>query len=428
MSEILSEQEATGALEKQERRRSWPIYALFTGNTISYMGDMLTLLAIPWFVLQTTGSVVQAGVTGFFSTLPMVFSAFFGSVLVDRLGYKRTSVLGDVLNGLTVVLIPLLYHTIGLAFWQLLALVFVGGLLRSPADTARWSMVPDLAKLAGMRMERANAWNDGARRGANSLGAPLAGVLIALIGTSNLLWLDAASFIFSALLIGLSVPALRPEPTAPTERQPTRGYLADLREGIHFIRLDVVILTIILVVMVTNLLDSANFAVVEPAYIMQTFHSAIPLGMLVAAISGMAFVGTVIFGSIGHRFPRRLTFGICFTIGGALRFWALLVPSFPFMLSWFALAGLAIGPINSLIDTVLQERTPPAMRARVFGLLGAGVMAGIPLGTFASGLTVAWIGTRATLALMGALYLLATLSILVNPALKQMNRASAGQA
>jgi len=423
MSGTLKELETT---DVGRRQNVWPAYALFLGNTISYVGDMLTLLAIPWFVLQTTGSVVQAGITGFFSTLPMVLSAFFGSVLVDRLGYKRTSVLGDILNGLTIMLIPLLYHTVGLTFWQLLMLVFIGGLLRSPADTARWSLVPDLAKFAGMRMERANAWNDGTRRGANFLGAPLAGVLIALIGTSNLLWLDAASFACSALLIGLVVPNLTQDHLKATTEK-SGGYLAELREGMRFIRLDAVIMTIIIVVMVTNLLDNANFAVVEPAYIMQTFHSAIPLGMLVAAISGMAFVGTIIFGSIGHRFPRRLTFGICFTIGGALRFWALLVPNFPFMLSWFALAGLFIGPINSLIDTVLQERTPPAMRARIFGLLGAGVMAGIPLGTFASGLTVAWIGTRATLAAMGALYLLATLSILVHPALKKMERATAGQ-
>ncbi len=413
MSETLSENTPTSAPQEQRdaQRAAWPIYALFTGNTISYLGDILTLLAIPWFVLQTTGSVVQTGITGFCETLPMVFSSFFGSALVDRLGYKRTSVSGDVLNGLTVLLIPLLYHTIGLAFWQLLALVFVGGLLRSPADTARFAMVPDLAALAQMRLERANAWMDGVRRLANFLGGPLAGVLIALIGTSNLLWLDAISFACSALLIGLSIPPIASH-HKPGEEQPARrGYFAELGEGVRFI-----------VCLITNLIDAANFAVVQPAYIMQTYHSALPMGLLVAALGGMAFVGTIIFGTIGHRFPRRLTFGISFTIGGALRFWFLLIPNLPVVIGWYALAGLAIGPINSLIDTVLQERTPPALRARVWGVLSAGTMAGIPLGTFASGFVITWIGLRATLLAMGALYLLATLSILVNPALRQMER------
>lgn len=427
MSDLTTEKTVAQSidLEKQQPRAVWPVYSLFIGNNISYVGDILTLLAIPWFVLQTTGSVEQAGITGFFSTLPMVLSAFFGSALVGRLGYKRTSVIGDVLNGLTVLLIPLLYHTIGLVFWQLLALVFIGGLLRSPADTARGAMVPDLAKLAHMRLERANAWNDGVRRAANFLGAPLAGVLIVVIGTSNLLWFDAASFAVSALLIGLSVPEVAPSREQAEGKQSALGYFAELGEGVRFIWRDAVILTIIIVVMITNLLDNANFAVVEPAYIMQTYHSAVPLGLLVAAMGGMAFIGTVIFGTIGHRFPRRLTFGICFTIGGALRFWFLLIPNFPIVLAWFAIAGLAIGPINSLLDTVLQERTPPGILARVLGALSAGVMAGIPLGTFASGFVVTWIGLRATLIVMGAIYLLATLSILVNPALKKMEKGAA---
>ncbi len=247
-------------------------------------------------------------------------------------------------------------------------------------------------------------------------------MLIALIGTSNLLWLDAISFACSALLIGLSIPPIASH-HKPGEEQPARrGYFAELGEGVRFIAGDVVILTIIIVCLITNLIDAANFAVVQPAYIMQTYHSALPMGLLVAALGGMAFVGTIIFGTIGHRFPRRLTFGISFTIGGALRFWFLLIPNLPVVIGWYALAGLAIGPINSLIDTVLQERTPPALRARVWGVLSAGTMAGIPLGTFASGFVITWIGLRATLLAMGALYLLATLSILVNPALRQMER------
>src|SRR3989440_9849791 len=109
--------------------RQLPIVAFLVGSAISYVGDMFTLLAVPWYVLQTTGSVTQTGITACFSTLPAVFSALFGSPLVDRLGYKRTSVTGDIARGLTVALIPWLCHAVGVAFWQLLVLVFLGGLL-----------------------------------------------------------------------------------------------------------------------------------------------------------------------------------------------------------------------------------------------------------------------------------------------------------
>src|SRR5581483_12018064 len=183
-----------------------PLYAFFAANLISFVGDRLTLLAIPWFVLQTTGDVAKTGITAFFALLPGIISAFLSGFVVDRLGYKRTSVIGDIASGVGVALIPLFYHTVGLAFWQLLALVFLSGLLKAPGETARSSLLPDLGKDAKMRMERVNAIGDGLMRVSGLLGAPLAAVLIVLIGASNLLWLDALSFFLSALLIGLLVP------------------------------------------------------------------------------------------------------------------------------------------------------------------------------------------------------------------------------
>ena len=410
-------EEVTEPAQEITSSRRLPAYAFFTGSAISYTGDMLTLLAIPWFVLLTTGSVAQTGITAFFSTLPAVFSAFFGSTIIDRLGYKRTSVIGDIASCITVMLIPLLYSTIGLAFWQLLALVFLGGLLKSPGVTARSSMVPDLAEMASMRLERANALWDGVQRISGFIGAPIAGVLIAIIGTSNLLWLDAASFAISAILIGLAVPSTPPVISKNEEQQ---SNLVRLLEGVRFIWHDTLILSIVVTVMITNLLDGAFFSVIEPAYIKQIFHSAVPLGLVVAALGGASFVGTLIYGTIGHRLPRRWTLGICFTIAGSTHILIFLIPVLPLLIGWQIIVGLLIGPINPLLDTVMQERLPANMRARVFGAVSAGVLAGIPLGTFAGGYVAAWIGLRMTILLIGGIYLFTTLSLLINPALKKM--------
>ena len=84
-----------------------PLFALFTANAISMVGNVLTMIAIPWFVLQTTGSATQTGITGFFSLLPVVIAGLFGGALVDRLGYKRTSIAADLASGLTTALIPI---------------------------------------------------------------------------------------------------------------------------------------------------------------------------------------------------------------------------------------------------------------------------------------------------------------------------------
>src|SRR5512138_531051 len=117
------------------KHNSLPLYSLFTANAISLVGNVFTTIAIPWFVLQTTGSATQTGITGFFTILPVVLAGFLGGALIDRLGYKRTSIISDLASGITTALIPLLFFTIGLEFWQLMIIVFLGALLDTPGNT-----------------------------------------------------------------------------------------------------------------------------------------------------------------------------------------------------------------------------------------------------------------------------------------------------
>ncbi|MBL8127976.1 MAG: MFS transporter, partial [Chloroflexia bacterium] len=109
------------------------------------MGNQLTALAIPWFVLATTGSAASAGLVGVAAVLPAVLAAFLGGAVVDRLGPKRTSIVADVLSGVAIALIPLLYVSVGLPFAVLLVLVFLGALLDTPGVTARLALLPEVA-------------------------------------------------------------------------------------------------------------------------------------------------------------------------------------------------------------------------------------------------------------------------------------------
>jgi MFS family permease len=117
--------------------RRTPILALLGANAVSELGNVLAFVAIPWFVLQTTGSASETGLTGGAFLLAAVLAGVVGGPVVDRVGFKRTSIIADLAGAVTVALIPLLYHTIGLAFWQLLVLVFLGGFLDAPGHTAR---------------------------------------------------------------------------------------------------------------------------------------------------------------------------------------------------------------------------------------------------------------------------------------------------
>jgi hypothetical protein len=76
-----------------------PLAGLLVSHAVSITGNMLTLIALPLYVLAETGSAAATGITGFFATLPIVLGGVFGGVLVDRFGYRRASVLADVASG-----------------------------------------------------------------------------------------------------------------------------------------------------------------------------------------------------------------------------------------------------------------------------------------------------------------------------------------
>ncbi|WP_040445612.1 MFS transporter [Ktedonobacter racemifer] len=176
-------------------------------------------------------------------------------------------------------------------------------------------------------------------------------------------------------------------------------------------------------ILITNLLDGAMGAVITPAYVQHFFYSPIPQGILMGVFGGMAFLGTLIYGAIGHRLPRRTTLGASFTIVSMRIIGMALLPALPFLIFIHALTGLACGPLNPLLSAMSYERVPKELRARVFGTSTAGVLVGIPAGVMLCGYLVTWIGLIPSVFTMGAIYLLTTLSLLINPALKGMEKA-----
>ncbi|MBE7470087.1 MAG: MFS transporter [Anaerolineales bacterium] len=400
---------------KLGRMKRLPLYTFLAANAISMIGNNLTMVAVPWFVLETTGSAAKTGLVGFFTALPAVLAAFFGGTLVDRLGYKRMSIISDLASGVTVAIIPLLYLTIGLQFWQLLLLVFLSALLDAPGNTARQALLPDLAALTATPPERVNAWQQTIQRLAILIGPAVAGLLITWLGSSQVLWLDAASFMVSALLFALAVPA------GQVKGEVAAGYLEQLRAGLRFVRGSRLILALVLTVAITNFLDSPLFAVVLPVYTQQIYGGAAQLGLLLSTFGAGAVMGGLVFGAVGHRLPRRITFIALFVLVG-LPFWLLaLAPPFPVAVAALLWTGLVAGPLNPLLMTVFQERIPAEMRGRVFGMLTAIALVAAPLGMVLTGYLVENLTVTTTLLIIAACYLLVTLGQLFNPALREMD-------
>ena len=395
-----------------------PIITLFVANAISLAGNVLATIAIPWFVLQTTGSAAQTGITGFFTILPVVVAGFLGGTLIDRMGYRRTSIIADIASGVTVALIPLLHFTVGLQFWELMVLVFLGGLLDTPGSTARDALLPDLAEQAGMPLERATSLAHVVERGARLVGAPLAGLLIAAIGTANVLWLDAASFGVSAMLVAAAVRI----GVEPRRERPTRGYFDEVLDGLKFMQVNKVVLSMVVIIMITNFLDAAFGGVLLPVYMKTIFGNPLNLGVFIGVMSGASVIGGLLYGAIGHRLPRFATFVVMFILGGSSAWaFAFFLP-FPAILVAGALAGLGAGPLNPIIGAVILERVPSDMRGRVLGSIQAAAWMTMPLGVLLAGVLTEWLGLQPLLLAVAATYLVATVSMLFIPALRELDR------
>jgi MFS family permease len=88
------------------RRNRLPLFALIGANAISLIGNMLTAVALPWFVLETTNSPAKAGLTGFAAAIAQFAAGVVGGGVVDRLGFKRSSVISDLVSGVGIVMVP----------------------------------------------------------------------------------------------------------------------------------------------------------------------------------------------------------------------------------------------------------------------------------------------------------------------------------
>lgn len=396
-----------------------PIYTLFAANAISMTGNQLAALAIPWFVLATTGSAAKTGITAFFSILPVVLAAFFGGALVDRIGFKRMSIIADIASGLTIVLIPILHHANLLDFWVLQVLVFMGALLDAPGTTAREALIPDLAEAAQMPLERASSLLQVVERGSRLVGAPLGGVLIAFMGPQNVMWVNAVTFVVSVVLVALFVPTIH------NVEKPSEGdYRAELLEGLRFIHRDRLMFLITVTLFVTNLLDAAKSSVILPVFARDAYNSAVVLGLMFGLSGGGAVVGALLYSSVGHRYSRRWVYVLCFIAVSLQSLVLSMTPPLPVLLMVQLLVGIAAGPLNPILGAVQYERVPAMMRGRVFGVITAGAFLGMPMGVLLAGYLLEVTRVQTALLLMGGCYLLTTLLQIFNPVLQQMDRST----
>lgn len=397
-----------------------PFMTLALATVLSTSGTRLSAIAIPWLVLTTTGSPVLTGLVGFAELLPYVLAKALGGPLIDRIGARRIAVWCDCLSTIAVSLVPLLFWAGLLSIWVLLPAVALIGVLRAPSDAAKQALVPAVAAMGKLPLERVTGIMGASDRLAGTLGAAGAGLLIALLGPAPALLANALAFFLSALVVALGIP--RSDADAP-ERDYSTSYRTEFEAGWTVLRNDPVLRGLVIMIAITNLFDQAYAIVLLPVWVRSAGLDVTWVGIFLAAFSGASIIGAATAAAVGNRLPRLAIYTIGFLFAGPLPMALFaLHPPITVIVSVLVVSGFAAGFLNPIIGAILFERIPAAMVGRVIALVGAIAWSLMPFGGLYAGVLVDNFGIAIALGVTSLLYLATTMTPLAMPSFRQMDR------
>ncbi|RIK43425.1 MAG: hypothetical protein DCC58_09610 [Chloroflexi bacterium] len=406
------------------RRDRLAIPLLVLGMAVSNIGNNLTAIAAPWFVLVTTGSASRTGVVAATVAFATMLGGFFGGTVVDRIGFKRASIISDLASGFFIALIPTFYYLDMLTFSLLVFLVFMASLLDAPGWSARRSMLPELSRRVGQPLERSNSIVEIAHSGASFVGPLLGGVLITAMSVASVLYLDTLGFLISAgiIAVAITMPHTRTAPAADAKKQ---SIFHESTEGLRFMTREPLLRAMITVSLFANVVFTPLFGVAVPVYAKRVFDDPRALGVLIASFGVGALIGVLLYGAIGPRVRRYPVFvgGI---VLGAASLW--LLPATPHLLVSVlgtTAMGIGLGPTNVMVMTVLQEIVPEGLLGRVTGSLGAMSQMAAPLGLLLAGVAIDWFGVRPVMFFGAAMFSLIVAATISMPVFRRIERTPA---
>jgi MFS family permease len=363
--------------------KSRPIAALVSAEIVSILGSRMTYLALPWFVLVTTGSPAKMTYVLAAQLAPMALLGIPSGTLVERLGARRTMLLCDATRVPLLASLPLLYGAGLLHFPLLLALVFLLGCFTAPYFAAQRVILPELVGEDERTIAQANSLVEGGTAVAGLAGPALAGALIPLIGAPNVLYVDAATYVVAFVLLAVFVPARK--------RTGVGAASGGVLGGIRFFLRDRLLAPLGSTLIVLNFVGSAVSATI-PFYAYASFGESSGIaGLFYAAGGAGALAGSLAAVAVLRRFaPLRLA-GVAI-VAMTLPLWVLPLglPAWGVVAALFTMmffAPLVNGPAIGLITA----RTPTELRAKVMTALVSVSTLATPLGFLAAGqLLGAW--------------------------------------
>ena len=345
---------------------------LWGGQLVSGLGDLVLFIALPFYVYARTGSALATGGIFVAETIPRFLGPLAG-VLVDRWDRRQTMIWVDLFRA--AALLPLLFLGRN-SLWLLYVVGVVEAIASQLFTPASSALVPSLVPAA--ELTAANGAMSASMALTQLVGPPLGGALLALMGLSTVVVVDAVSFLASAL----SLLLVRPMPLPPAADPPASSgaFWSQLKEGALLIRRSRLLTGLILVLALTQVSNGVINVVLVPFVKRVLGLGAGEFGSLLSFQALGAIAGSLTVGLIATRVRPRLLISASFLLTGAVVFGFAQMRSF-----WpAAVLLLASGPIGIagaiVIQSLLQLNVEDSHRGRVFGILESVLAVGTVLG------------------------------------------------
>jgi MFS family permease len=369
------------------RHRNFRLF--FVGQLVSLTGTWVQTTAQGWLVYQLTGSKVLLGTVAAVGSLPMLLSAWGGSV-ADR--HPKRTVVFFTQTGMMVLafVFAALVWSGHIQPWHILVLAALGGLAMAFDMPARQAFMVEMT--SRQHLMNAISLNSSIFNGARIVGPSVAGFLMAHVGMAWCFLLNGLSFI--AVIAGLLMMRL-PRFVPPAEPASTGRHML---EGFAYVAKHRRVRILLLLLAVVGVFGW-SYSVLLPAYATDILHvGERGYGALLSANGLGALLGALTVATYGSRVRPRLMI-----LGGLWLFSAMLlllavVRWYPLVLVCLAAGGWGMLLYFSTSNTLIQTSVSDDMRGRVMGIWALVFGGMMPVGGLESGLLSQAVGVPWTVA------------------------------
>ena len=408
--------EGTGSVDRSEHFsinergwrliKTWDFGWLWWGQMTSQVGEGLSRVALLWFVYELTGSALMMTMIGLLQTIPpLLFGPVIG-VYLDRLPKKAVMVWVDLTRTIMTFSIPALYAMGMLSIEWLYVLIFLTSIVSTIFGPALVSVVPLLVKKS--ELVSANALVQSTNNIGTLVGPAISGIGIALIGAQNVLFVNAATFLISALcLMPIRVPAGIQKSADGAEQSGT--VMQELRAGFSFVfgRQHTVFLLAVIAALYN--IGASAFVFLLPVYAKESLQvGPVQLGWLWSALGVGMLIASTWLASIrqGDVHNRLRIIARAMTVGGLAVVSLSMLETTLFAAGLIMIIGGSTALFYPVVWALLQEMTPAHMLGRVLTTFSTGSMASAMAGMTGFGWAADAMGPGVSLVGLGVVLLL----------------------